>query len=194
MRLRFAVALALVSGCYSELSLGVTRAIGPKAESGFNLYLMVGEGFNLDTAGPARVGVGTSLQVAHVDTDEGFAAALALGLSLQGDVRIAQASPRTQYRLSGRVTVWDLASQIDVDPTGPANDFDASNPLVHDGFLGFTWAVFCDGPPGCGEISIGTVATLVYSDETDWLLLVGPAVRVVGVYTFFEKLKRADKE
>jgi hypothetical protein len=81
-----------------------------------------------------------------------------------------------------------------VDPSGPGGEFSGSDPLVHDGFFGFTWAVFCDRGPGCSEISIGTVASLVYSDETDWLLLFGPEVRVVGVYTFFERLREKSND
>lgn len=181
------VGLLATGGCYVELGLGVTGAVGPRVDNDRpNLYIVIGSGFQLDFGGPYRAAVGTTLQGAHVDYDEGFSSSLGGGVSLGYDHCVRSLGPTTQLRASARATIWSFATSMSAP--GP-EDF-AHDARIHDGFLGLTLGVACNESSGCGQISLGVPLTYVSSDETGWALVTGAEVRISAGQSLWKRLDK----
>ncbi|MBZ0235252.1 MAG: hypothetical protein K8M05_23185 [Deltaproteobacteria bacterium] len=174
-------------GCFVELGLGVTGAVGPRVDNDRpNVYFVIGSGFQLDDGGPYRFAVATTLQGAHVDYDEGFSSALGGGVSLGYDQCVRTLGPTTQLRASARATIWSFATSM----SAPGPEAFAHDARIHDGFLGVTLGVACHESRGCGQVSLGVPLTYVSSDETRWALVTGAEIRISAGQSIWERLDK----
>ena len=188
MRLLFFGASLVMTGCYVDLGIGITGALGPHVDNRSpGGYVVVGSGVQFDEGTRSRIAVGTSLHLAQIDYDKGFSPAFGYGLGAGYDHRVHQWGTETQLRVSGRATLWDITSDFDV----PGTNVPATNVHMHDGFLGVTLGVGCNPASGCGQISVGMPLTFVYSNETRWALVTGGEIRFSVGQTLWDRVSKS---